>query len=146
MTAASNADIVPGWINRGLAARVSAGVSGGALQIILVVVALLWLLPTFGLLIESLRGATHYADGGWWQAIAHPEQLTWSNYSSLLKNHSITSSFVNTIKITVPAPVLVVLIGSAAGYAFAWMEFPGRDWIFIAVVALLVVPIQIALI
>ena len=59
---------------------------------------------------------------------------------------SILGSFLNTIYITVPATVLVILVGSAAGYAFAWMDFPGRDWIFLIVVALLVIPIQIALI
>jgi alpha-glucoside transport system permease protein len=143
---AVNSDIVTGAINRGIGARIANRVGGGALQIILIVIALLWLLPTFGLLVESLRNSSNYASGGWWQAIAHPEQLTWSNYSVLLKNHAITSSFFNTIKITLPATILVVLIGSAAGYAFAWLEFPGRDWFFIAVVALLVVPIQIALI
>ena len=106
----------------------------------------MWLLPTFGLLIESLRNSTYYVHGGWWEGIFHPAQLTFDNYSTLLKNHTITSSFFNTIKITVPATILVVLFGSAAGYAFAWMDFPGRDWFFLIVVALLVVPIQIALI
>lgn len=145
MTAA-NSDIVTGAINRSLPARIAARTGGGALRIFLIVVGLIWLVPTFGLLVESLRGATHYSGGGWWQALEHPAQLTFSNYSTLLKNHTITSSFFNTIKITVPATILVVLIGAAAGYAFAWMQFPGRDWLFTGVVALLVIPIQIALI
>jgi ABC-type glycerol-3-phosphate transport system permease component len=142
----ANSDIVTGTINRGFAARVVARTSGGALRIFLIVVALLWLLPTFGLLIESLRDPSQYANGGWWYAIIHPAQLTFGNYSQLLQNHTMSSGFFNTVKITVPATLLVVLIGSAAGYAFAWMEFPGRDWIFLLVVGLLVIPIQIALI
>jgi ABC-type glycerol-3-phosphate transport system permease component len=146
VTAASQTDIVTGSINRSLASRIAAKTGGGALQIFLIVVALLWLLPTFGLLVESLRDPSEYANGGWWQALAHPQQLTFDNYQQVLKNHAITSGFFNTIKITVPATILVVLVGAAAGYAFAWMEFPGRDWLFIGVVALLVVPIQIALI
>jgi alpha-glucoside transport system permease protein len=142
----ASSDIVTGAINRSAAARLGARFGGGALRLILIVVALLWLLPTFGLLVESLRSSGEYANGGWWQAVIHPAQLTVSNYSALLKNGAITGSFLNTIKITLPATLLVVLIGSAAGYAFAWLEFPGRDWLFLVVIGLLVVPIQIALI
>jgi alpha-glucoside transport system permease protein len=104
------------------------------------------LVPTFGLLVQSLRDPAQYTNGGWWTAIARPAQLTVGNYTALLRNSTFDSSFVNTILITVPAALAVVLIGSAAGYAFAWLDFPGRDWLFIGVVALLVIPIQIALI
>jgi alpha-glucoside transport system permease protein len=75
-----------------------------------------------------------------------PAQLTLDNYKDLLDNDTVTSSFLNTVLITVPATLLVVIIGSLAGYAFAWLDFPGRDWWFMVVVGLLVVPIQIALI
>jgi alpha-glucoside transport system permease protein len=143
---ATNSDIVTGHINRGIVARISAKAGGGVLQVFLILVALFWLLPTFGLLIESLRSSGFYAAGGWWQALSHPAQLTWSNYSQLFKNHQITSSFFNSVKITVPATLAVVLFGAAAGYAFAWMEFPARDWLFLGIVAMLVIPIQIALI
>jgi alpha-glucoside transport system permease protein len=139
-------DIVTGAINRSLPARIIARTGGGALRIFLIVVALVWLLPTFGLLVESLRNSSDYGNGGWWQALAHPAQLTFHNYSTLLKNSDITGSFWNTVKITVPATFFVVLFGAAAGYAFAWMDFPFRDWLFILVIGLLVVPIQIALI
>jgi alpha-glucoside transport system permease protein len=141
-----SSDIVTGSINRSLPARITARFGGGVLRIALIVIALLWLLPTFGLLVESLRDPGTYASGGWWQALAHPAQLTVSNYTALLQNGTITGSLLNTVKITVPATILVVLIGAAAGYAFAWMEFPGRDWWFLAVVGLLVVPVQVALI
>ena len=139
----------PGGIvtrNRGWTARLAARTGGGVLQLILIIVALLWLLPTFGLLVESLRDATQYTNGGWWQAIVHPAQLTFQNYQALLQNSTMRTGFLNTVLITVPATILVVLIGSAAGYAFAWMPFPGRDAIFLVVVGLLVIPIQIALI
>jgi alpha-glucoside transport system permease protein len=139
-------DIVTGSINRSLPARIVARTGGGALRIFLIVVGLLWLIPTFGLLVESFRNPAQYANGGWWQAIVHPAQLTVSNYQELLQNSTMVSSFFNTIYITVPATILVILIGSAAGYAFAWMEFPGRDALFLVVVGLLVIPIQIALI
>lgn len=145
MTAATS-DIVTGAINRGLAARIATRTGGGALRLFLIAVALIWLIPTFGLLIESLRNPAQYANGGWWNAITHPAQITFSNYSALLQNGTITGSFWNTVEITVPATVLVVLIGAAAGYAFAWMQFPGRDLLFLLVIGLLVIPIQIALI
>ena len=145
MTAPSS-DIVTGEAKRGFAARLASRFSGGILQIVLIVVAVFWLIPTVGLLVESLRNPADYANGGWWQVLSHPAQLTWSNYSSLLKNHALTTSLFNSFKIAVPATIFVVLIGAAAGYAFAWIDFPGRDWVFLGVVALLVVPIQIALI
>ncbi|MDQ2847132.1 MAG: carbohydrate ABC transporter permease [Actinomycetota bacterium] len=138
--------VVTGAAHRGLAAKIVARTGGGVLRIVLIIVALIWLIPTLGLLVESLRDPSQYANGGWWNALTHPAQLTLSNYGQLLKNPSITDSLWNTVKITVPATLAVVLIGSAAGYAFAWIDFPGRDWLFLVVVGLLVVPIQIALI
>lgn len=146
MTTTAGSDVVTGAINRGLAARIAARTGGGVLRIVLLVIALIWLIPTFGLLVESLRNPGTYTAGGWWQVFAHPAQLTFSNYSQLFKEQAITNSFWNTVKITVPATFFVVLIGAAAGYAFAWIDFPGRDWFFLVVVGLLVIPIQIALI
>lgn len=146
MTTTAGSDLVTGAINRGPIARVVARTSGGALRLFLIAVGLIWLIPTFGLLVESLRDPQTYQGGGWWKVFAHPAQLTFNNYSAIFDDSAITNSFLNTVYITVPATVLVVLIGSAAGYAFAWMEFPGRDWYFLVVVGLLVIPIQIALI
>jgi alpha-glucoside transport system permease protein len=146
VTSTSDAALVTGAINRGFASRLVARTSGGVLRIALVVIALIWLIPTFGLLVESLRNPGTYTGGGWWQVFTHPAQLTFQNYTQLFKNQAITSSFWNTVKITVPATFFVVLIGAAAGYAFAWIDFPGRDWVFLVVVGLLVIPLQIALI
>ncbi len=64
---------------------------------------------------------------------------------ALLGNAGMTRAFWNTVLISVPATVLVVVIAALAGYAFAWLEFPFRDTIFLVVVALLVVPVQIGL-
>jgi alpha-glucoside transport system permease protein len=129
-----------------LAARVTARLGGGAMRVFLILVALFWLMPTVGLLVSSFRSPTDIAASGWWKVFTSPAQLTVTNYDQLLGNSTITSSLVNTVLITVPATLLVVVIGALAGYAFAWMDFPGRDWWFLLVVALLVVPIQIALI
>ncbi|MFF8383114.1 carbohydrate ABC transporter permease [Streptomyces kanasensis] len=128
------------------AARVVSRLAGGAVQVFLVVVALFWLMPTVGLLLSSLRSPSDINSSGWWRALTAPAQLTADNYAAILRNETITDSLLSTALITVPATVLVVLIGSFAGYAFAWMEFPGRDWWFLAVVGLLVVPVQVALV
>ncbi|WP_228977239.1 carbohydrate ABC transporter permease [Streptomyces sp. DH12] len=130
----------------GVAARIVSRVAGGAVQVFLLVVALFWLMPTVGLLLSSLRSPSDINASGWWKALTAPAQLTADNYAAILRNETITDSLLSTAMITVPATVLVVLIGSFAGYAFAWMEFPGRDWWFLAVVGLLVVPVQVALV
>ncbi|MEV7346502.1 carbohydrate ABC transporter permease [Streptomyces sp. NPDC093544] len=131
---------------RSLAARVASGAAGGALRVFLFLVALFWLVPAFGLLVSSFRDPTDIAASGWWKVFSAPAQLTTKSYRSLLENGDVTSALFNTIYITVPATLLVVIIGAMAGYAFAWMDFKGRDWWFMAVVALLVVPVQVALI
>ncbi|MEU7717222.1 carbohydrate ABC transporter permease [Streptomyces tibetensis] len=129
-----------------LGSRLAEGVSGGLLRVFLIVVGLFWLVPTIGLLVSSLRAPEDIAASGWWKVFTEPSQITFDSYSKLLQNEDITNSLLNTVWITVPATLLVVVIGSLAGYAFAWMEFPGRDWWFLGVVGLLVVPVQVALI
>ncbi|WP_405838759.1 carbohydrate ABC transporter permease [Streptomyces platensis] len=131
---------------RSLAARIAARTGGGAMRVFLVLVALFWLMPSVGLLLSSLRSPRQIAESGWWQVFSEPAQITWDNYSRLLSNEKVMGSLLTTAAITVPATVLVVVIGSLAGYAFAWMDFPGRDGWFLAVVGLLVVPVQVALI
>lgn len=120
--------------------------SHGVVNVVLMIVAVFWIVPTLGLLLLSLRSAGDSAASGWWTVFTKPAQLTIDNYANLLANPTITGSLWNTIIIAVPATVLVVVIGSLAGYAFAWLDFPGRDWLLIVVIVLLAVPIQVALI
>ncbi|WP_406201919.1 carbohydrate ABC transporter permease [Streptomyces sp. NBC_01017] len=129
-----------------LGGRLASFVSGGVVRVFLILVGLFWLVPTIGLLLSSLRPPEEMTASGWWEVFSKPSQLTFDSYDKLLSNSDITDSILNTVLITVPATVLVVVIGSLAGYAFAWMEFPGRDWWFLGVVGLLVVPVQVALI
>jgi alpha-glucoside transport system permease protein len=78
--------------------------------------------------------------------ISHPHLATWANYSNLWHNTGIPHAIGTTAEIAVGGTALPILIGALAGYAFAWLDFPGRDWLFIAVIAMLVVPVQMALI
>ncbi|MFF3649472.1 carbohydrate ABC transporter permease [Streptomyces sp. NPDC002181] len=128
------------------AGKLAAGAAAGAVRVFLVLAALFWLMPTLGLLISSFLSPTDLNKGGWWQALSAPARLTADNYERLLANDTITHALLSTAAIAVPATLLVVALGSLAGYAFAWLEFPGRDWLFLVVVGLLVVPVQVALI
>src|SRR5215831_4524916 len=115
-------------------------------NIFLVLLGLLWLIPTLGLFLTSILPAQAFTVKGWWQIFSKPSLATWSNYDNVLHNHAITHSLLITLEIAVANTLIIVFIAALAGYAFAWLEFPGRDWIFIGVIALLVVPLQMALI
>lgn len=114
--------------------------------ILLTVVALVWFTPILGLLVQSLRPAGDVASSGWWVALLQPTQLVLDNYAALIQNPDMVRSFWNTFYITVPSTILVTTLAALAGYAFAWIKFPGRDVSFLVVVGLLVVPVQLALI
>jgi len=105
----------------------------------------MWITPTFGLLITSFRSQGDTAESGWWTVFGDPRQLTLQPYKEILANEDFVQSIFNTIYITVPASLLVVLIAALAAYAFAWMDFRGREPLFLLVVALLIVPLQMAL-
>ena len=128
------------------AAKIGRTVAKTPLQILLIVIGLLWLVPTIGLFITSILPRTEITSTGWWRVFAHPSLATFSNYSALFHQAGLTSALETTAIIAVGNTVLVVVVGALAGYAFAWLEFPGRDWIFLGVIALLVVPLQMALI
>ncbi|MDK1476186.1 carbohydrate ABC transporter permease [Streptomyces sp. 549] len=123
----------------------TAQLSRGLVQALLVVIGLIWITPLAGLFLSSLRSEQDNASAGWWTALTDPAQLSLENYTALFQDSGITSSFWNTVMISVPTTVLVVGIAALAGYAFAWLDFPGRDAIFLLVVGLLVVPVQIGL-
>lgn len=115
-------------------------------HIVLIVLGLLWVLPSVALLVSSFRPASETGTSGWWTSLTLPFQFTVENYQSVLDQQNLGQSFVNSLFISIPATVIPVLVASFAAYAFAWMEFPGRDTLFVIVVGLLVVPLQAALI
>ena len=116
------------------------------IHILLVFLGLLWLVPTIGLFLTSLFAPEDVNNIGWWKIFTKPSLATFQNYQDIYHNESIRSAIVTTIIISICGTALPILVASLAGYAFAWLEFPGRDWIFLGVIALLVVPLQMALI
>lgn len=114
-----------------------------------IVIALLWTVPTLGLFISSLRPRDQILTSGWWEFFLNP-QLTAENYVDVLQSGTtqltMIESFVNSIAITIPATVIPLMIAAMAAYAFAWIDFKGRNFLFIFIFALQIVPIQMALV
>jgi alpha-glucoside transport system permease protein len=113
------------------------------------VIAVLWTIPTFGLLVSSFRPANEVRTTGWWTIFSN-WGFTLDNYSTVLASGNsqltLAGAFINSIAITLPATVIPLVIASLAAYAFAWMNFRGKNFLFIAVFALQIVPIQMALV
>jgi alpha-glucoside transport system permease protein len=128
------------------AAKLSRAVAKTPLHIFLAFIALLWLMPTLGLFFTSLLSPTDYISNGWWKVISKPSLATWENYSNVWHTTDIPTSLRITAEIAIGGTILPIIVAALAGYAFAWVEFPGRDWLFMVVIALLVVPLQMALI
>ncbi len=128
------------------ASKILRVVARAPVNVVLVVLGALWLVPTFGLLITSLLPASALASKGWWVIFSHPSLATWSNYNAMFHNSGLLGALKTTAYIAIGNTLIIVVIGALAGYALAWLDFPGRDWIFIGIVGLLVVPLQMALI
>ena len=120
--------------------------SGSTLTIIVVLIALAWSVPTFGLFVSSFRPAAAIASTGWWTGLLPPWHFTFENYAAVLQQQGVGQAFINSLIIAIPGTILPTLVAAFAAYAFAWMHFPGRDWIFLIIVGLLVVPVQMTLI
>ena len=109
----------------------------------------LWTIPTFGVFVSSFRDEISVKTTGWWTFLWHPH-FTFDNYKSVLGSSSggdnLSHFFLNSIRITVPATVISVGVALLAAYAFSWMQFKGRDWLFVAVIGMLVVPLQMSLV
>lgn len=128
------------------ARRLGRLLSKAPLNLLLTFIAVLWLVPTLGLFLTSLLPADVAGSEGWWNALAEPSLATLENYGELLSNEKITTALLTTLLVATGGTVIPIFVGALAAYAFAWLEFPGRDWLFLVVVALLVVPLQMALI
>jgi len=111
-----------------------------------IVAGVLWAIPAIGLLVTSLRPVDLFNLSGWWTALGAPHQLGLANYHSLFSSSTMAGSFVNSVLIAVPATVIPVVLATMAAYAFTWLNFPGRTVLFLLLIALMVVPLQMALI
>src|SRR3990170_5142011 len=123
--------------------------SGAPLRIAIITIALLWTIPTIGLLITSFRPPDDINSSGWWTVFQHPfeaSQYTIQNYAQVLTAEGMGNAFINSLLVTIPAVVIPITIAAFAAYAFAWLEFPGRRFFFTVVVGLMVVPLQMSLI
>ncbi len=134
-----------------------------AVNLILLALVILWAIPIFGLFVSSLRSQDDVLTTGWWTLLKGQGKITLDNYKQVLGGSEYTfvdssgavvrasgdnysRAFMNSFTVTIPAVIIPILIAAAAAYGFAWMVFPGRKIFFTTVVALLVVPLQIALI
>jgi alpha-glucoside transport system permease protein len=114
-----------------------------------VAIAVLWTIPTFGLFVTSFRPQADVTENGWWEAFIHPH-FTLENYKEVFNNvqggATFKTYFINSIVIALPSVFIPISIACLAAYAFAWIEFKGRDFFFVLIFALQIVPIQVTLI
>ena len=121
---------------------------GWFVRISVLVIVLLWLIPTLGVLITSFRPGELADSTGWWTELTSPFDAEWTlgNYREALSARGFGNAFINTLAVAIPATVIPIAIAAFAAYAFSWMSFRGRSLMFVSVVGLLVVPLQMALI
>ena len=115
------------------------------MHIFLVALMVIWLVPSVGLLITSFRPQADIASSGWWTVFS-TARFTLDNYSRVLTAEGMGDSFLNSFMITIPSTFIPLLIAALAAYAFAWIPFPGRDVIFLAILVLLIIPLQTTLV
>ena len=127
------------------AARMVAGISKAPVHVALGIVGLVWLLPTIGLLVTSIRPRSDIQVTGWWESLL-TFRFTFENYDQVLNAQGMAQAFINSIVIAVPSTLLPLTIASLAAYALAWLAIPGRDTIFLIIVACMLVPVQVAFI
>lgn len=123
--------------------RVRAQLTNPVASIIAVVVGILWTIPTAGLLVQSFRSKHAQDTSNWW----HFNGLTFNNYHRVLSGSgSVLKNLLNSVVIVIPAALIPIAVAAMASYALVWIDFRGRDWIYIAIFALQVVPLQVAVV
>ncbi|MEM1309836.1 MAG: carbohydrate ABC transporter permease [Cyanobacteria bacterium P01_C01_bin.70] len=129
--------------------RVEKWLTAAPVHAVVIAIAAIWTLPTAGLLISSFRQPDALLETGWWTVFTPPLELGqfhWGNYVDVLSGQGMGQAFLNSLIISIPATVMPIAIATFAAYALAWMQFPGRQMLFIVIVGLLVVPLQMTLI
>ncbi len=128
-----------------LAERIVRFVNRTPIHIVLGLIGVVWLAPTVGLLVTSFRPRSDIQATGWWETFASL-RFTVENYEQVLGSQGLVGAFVNTLIISVPSTLLPLTVASMAAFAFSWIKFPFRDSLFLIVVALMMVPVQVAFI
>jgi alpha-glucoside transport system permease protein len=113
------------------------------IHIALGLIALVWLLPTIGLLVTSFRPRGDIQNSGWWTTFGS-FHLTLENYQQVLSAQGMGQAFLNSLFIAVPSTLIPLAVCSLAAYAFSWIQFRFRDTLFLIIVALMMIPIQVA--
>ena len=116
------------------------------INLILGVIVLAWLIPTFMLFTSSIRPVGDMLTTGWWTSFLHPERFTLETYREVLASKGIGTGFINSLIIAIPSTVLPIFLGALAAYPISFYKFPGRKLIFIAIIAMQIVPLQTVLI
>jgi alpha-glucoside transport system permease protein len=130
---------------RTMSERLARLVGRSPVHIILGVIALIWLVPTIGLLITSFRPGADMRASGWWTVLMEP-RFTLANYERVITDEGMGQAFLNSVFITIPSTILPLLVASMAAFALAWVKFPFRDTIFLIIVAFLIIPVQVGFI
>ena len=143
---AARAEAQPVVLEESTATRIVRFLSRTPVYLLIAFLGVLWLIPTIGLFVTSVIEPAQIGQIGWWEILSKPSEATFENYREIFDNEQITSSIWTTLWVALGGTIIPILVAALAAYAFAWLEFPGRDWLFLVVVALLVVPIQMALI
>jgi len=115
-----------------------------------IALAVLWTVPTLGLLVSSFRPADDIRSSGWWSIFSQP-RLSLENYAEVLlasgaSSANLGSYFVNSLIITIPSTLFPIVLGAMAAYAIAWIPFRGASWLFVGIFALQIVPLQMTLV
>lgn len=112
----------------------------------MIVLAIIWTIPTIGLLVTSFRTRDDQIDTGWWTVLTDPFDAGWTteNYKAVFEGGGMGDAFINGLVVAIPATIIPIMFAAFAAYAFSFMEFRGKDVLFIAIVAVMVVPIQVA--
>jgi alpha-glucoside transport system permease protein len=135
--------------NEPIGKSISTTLSSRTGRLLVYALVFFWTIPTLGLFLSSFRPEREVKTTGWWTLFWKPK-FTLDNYTSALSSgageDNLVKYFGNSIRITIPAVLLSVGVALIAAYAFSWMDFRGRDWLFTGVVALLMVPLQMSLI
>jgi len=116
--------------------------------VVLVFLSALWLLPTVGLFITSLRSKGEAQTSGWWDVLLNPFSQNWdiSSYTTVLTENKLATSFISSLAVTIPATILPLLFAAYAAFGFTFLTFRGREFFFSVIIGLLVVPLQGALV